>query len=244
MGSSLKEVRPYREEASKKQEVARMFDNIAHRYDFLNHFFSLGIDKLWRKRLVRELRREAPERVLDLATGTGDLALEVNRKIGAQVIGGDIAEQMLEKGRVKLEKKGVAKDRVDLQYADAEALEFPDESFDAVVVAFGIRNYEDLEKGLREALRVLKKDGVLMVLEFTEPRGPIRPFFRFYFRYIMPTLGKWVSGDDEAYRYLPESVRAFPEREDLLRIMEEQGYRDPSYSALTFGIASLYRGRK
>jgi demethylmenaquinone methyltransferase/2-methoxy-6-polyprenyl-1,4-benzoquinol methylase len=221
-----------------------MFDNIAHRYDFLNHFFSVGIDQLWRKRLVRELKDEQPGKVLDLATGTGDLALEVNRKTGAQVIGGDIAEQMLEKGREKFRKKGVAEDSVELRYADAEALDFPDESFDAVVVAFGIRNYEDLEKGLREMLRVLKKDGVLLVLEFTQPRGLIRPFFRLYFRYIMPTIGKWISGDSKAYSYLPESVRSFPEREALVRIMQDNGYRTPSYSPLTAGIASLYRGRK
>lgn len=221
-----------------------MFDNIAHRYDFLNHFFSMGIDNLWRKRLVRELRKEEPRDVLDLATGTGDLALEVNRKTGARVIGGDISEQMLEKGREKFARKKVDKEAVELRYADAENLEFPDESFDAVVVAFGIRNYEALEKGLREMLRVLKNGGVLMVLEFTQPRGPIRPLFRFYFRYIMPTLGKWISGDAKAYTYLPESVRAFPEREDLLGIMGTNGYRDLSYSALTGGIASLYRGRK
>lgn len=240
----MKEVRPYQENDSKKQEVAKMFDNIAHRYDFLNHFFSMGIDNLWRKRLVRELEKETPKEVLDLATGTGDLALEVHQKTGARVIGGDIAEQMLAKGRQKIEGKGMEKDRVELRYADAEKLEFPDNSFDAIVVAFGIRNYEDLEKGLQEALRVLKEGGVLMVLEFTEPQGPIRPLFRFYFRFIMPTLGKWVSGDPKAYTYLPESVRAFPEREQLLEIMKKNGYRDPSYSNLTGGIASLYRARK
>lgn len=240
----MKEVRPYQEDDSKKEEVAKMFDNIAHRYDFLNHFFSMGIDNLWRKRLVRELKREGVDEVLDLATGTGDLALEVNRRTGARVVGGDIAEQMLEKGRKKLDRKGIGKESVELRYADAENLESPDNSFDAVVVAFGIRNYEDLEKGLQEALRVLKKGGVLMVLEFTQPRGPIRPLFRFYFRFIMPTLGKWISGDAKAYTYLPESVKAFPEREQLLEIMKRNGYRDPSYSPLTGGIASLYRARK
>lgn len=221
-----------------------MFDNIAHRYDFLNHFFSMGIDKLWRRRLVKELKHRDPQHVLDLATGTGDLALEVHRKTGAKVVGGDIAEGMLERGRKKLEKKGLPPEAVELRYADAEDLDFPDECFDAVVVAFGIRNYEDLEKGLKEMLRVLKKDGVLYVLEFTQPRGPIRPLFRFYFRFIMPTLGKWISGDDQAYRYLPESVRSFPEREKLLQVMERIGYRDTSYDALTGGIASLYRGMK
>lgn len=240
----MKEVRPYSEDDSKKEEVAKMFDNIAHRYDFLNHFFSMGIDNLWRKRLVRELKKEQPKAVLDLATGTGDLALEVHRKTGAKVIGGDIAEKMLERGREKLERKGVGTDAVELRYADAENLEYPDGSFDAVVVSFGIRNYEDLEKGLREMLRVLKDDGVLMVLEFSQPRGPIRPLFRFYFRHIMPRIGKWMSGDAAAYSYLPESVQAFPEREELLKIMEVNGYRNPSYSALTGGIASLYRGRK
>lgn len=221
-----------------------MFDNIAHRYDFLNHFFSLGIDKLWRKRLVRELKRESPEKVLDLATGTGDLALEVFRRTGAQVIGGDISEKMLEKGREKFRQKGVSEDSVQLRYADSEDLEFADESFDAVVVAFGVRNYEDLERGLKESLRVLKKGGVLSILEFTQPRGPIRPFFRFYFRFIMPTLGRLFSGDAKAYTYLPESVQAFPEREQLTAILERVGFEEASYRALTMGIASLYKARK
>lgn len=223
-----------------------MFDNIAHSYDFLNHFFSLGIDILWRKKAMRILRKEQPKSLLDVATGTADFALEAARmKIGAtRIVGVDISEKMLEVGRVKVNKKGLNQ-TIELKSGDSENLPFSNDEFDAFTVAFGVRNFQNLEKGLAEMLRVIKPGAIGIVLEFSRPRKfPMKQLFGFYFKRVMPTLGKVVSKDSRAYTYLPESVAAFPDGEDFLNVMRKVGYREVRCIPLTGGIASLYIGKK
>lgn len=234
-------ITPYKSEESKKEQVAEMFDNIAHSYDFLNHFFSLGIDKSWRRKCVKELIKSDPEHILDVATGTGDFALATAKRIPkARVTGVDIAIKMVDIGNQKVEKAGLAQ-RVVLQKGDSENLDFESESFDAYTVAFGVRNFENLEKGLKEMHRVLKPGGRGIILEFSKPRSfPMKQLFSFYFRFIMPTVGKLVSKDARAYTYLPESVDAFPERENLISILENCGYRNGTFKTLSGGIACMY----
>jgi demethylmenaquinone methyltransferase/2-methoxy-6-polyprenyl-1,4-benzoquinol methylase len=233
------------DQEAKKNQVARMFDGIAHRYDFLNHFFSLGIDVLWRKACIRILRKESPKRMLDVATGTADFAIEAVRMgLDVHVSGVDISAGMLEVGRRKVADRGWT-DRIDLIQGDSVALPFDDGHFDCFTVAFGVRNFEDLQGGLRDMLRVLRPGGLGLVLEFSKPKHfPIKQVFGLYFKYIMPTLGRWVSKDPAAYTYLPESVQAFPEGEDFLVQMREAGYVDVQASSLTGGIATIYTGRK
>lgn len=236
-------VSPDRE--AKKNQVARMFDGIAHRYDFLNHFFSLGIDVLWRKSCIRILRKESPRRMLDVATGTADFAIEAVRMgLDVHVSGVDISAGMLEVGRKKIADRGWS-DRIELIQGDSVALPFDDGHFDCFTVAFGVRNFEDLQGGLRDMLRVLKPGGLGLVLEFSKPKHfPIKQVFGLYFKHIMPTVGRWVSKDPAAYTYLPESVQAFPEGEDFLAQLREAGYVDVKARALTGGIATIYTGRK
>jgi demethylmenaquinone methyltransferase/2-methoxy-6-polyprenyl-1,4-benzoquinol methylase len=233
------------DQEAKKNQVARMFDGIAHRYDFLNHFFSLGIDVLWRKACIRILRKESPKRMLDVATGTADFAIEAVRMgLDVHVSGVDISAGMLEVGRRKVADRGWT-DRIDLIQGDSVALPFDDGHFDCFTVAFGVRNFEDLQGGLRDMLRVMRPGGLGLVLEFSKPKHfPIKQVFGLYFKYIMPTLGRWVSKDPAAYTYLPESVQAFPEGEDFLVQMREAGYVDVQASSLTGGIATIYTGRK
>jgi len=236
-------VTPYSPEGSKREQVERMFDSISPKYDLLNRVFSLGIDQGWRRKVMRLVAQEPVEHLLDVATGTADLAILASRKV-PQVTGVDISEGMLEHGRTKVAKRGLQK-RVVLQRADSADLPFPDATFDAVTVAFGVRNFEELEKGIAEMRRVLKPNGRLFVLEFSKPRhAPMKQLFRFYFHRVMPFFGRLVSKDKAAYTYLPKSVDAFPEGADFVRIMEKTGLRECSASALTGGIASLYRGRK
>ncbi|MFZ6052658.1 bifunctional demethylmenaquinone methyltransferase/2-methoxy-6-polyprenyl-1,4-benzoquinol methylase UbiE [Halocola ammonii] len=240
-------VTPYeKEKGSKKKQVAEMFDNIAHSYDFLNHFFSFGIDILWRKKAIRILKKENPEYVMDVATGTGDFALEAVR-MGLdvkKVVGVDISAGMLEIGRQKIEKKGLS-DKIEMRLGDSEDLPFEDDTFDAYTVAFGVRNFENLEKGLTEMRRVLKPGGLAIILEFSKPKYfPIKQLYWLYSRKIMPFIGKLISKDNRAYTYLPESVEAFPEGVDFLTIMRKAGYKDTRKKALTGGIASIYLGRK
>lgn len=240
-------VTPYEQEkGSKKKQVAEMFDNIAHSYDFLNHFFSFGIDILWRKKAIRILKKENPKYVMDVATGTGDFALEALR-MGLEVekiVGVDISDGMLEIGRQKIEKKGLS-DKIEMKLGDSEDLPFEDDSFDAYTVAFGVRNFENLEKGLAEMRRVLKPGGLAIILEFSKPKYfPIKQIYWLYSRKIMPFVGKLISKDNRAYSYLPESVEAFPEGVEFLTIMRNAGYEDPRKKALTGGIATIYMGRK
>lgn len=233
------------EQENKASQVERMFDGIAHRYDFLNHFFSLGIDVLWRKRCVRLLRQERPKRMLDVATGTADFAIEAVRMgLDVHVTGVDISAGMLEVGRTKIAARGW-NDRIELIQGDSVALPFEADAFDAFTVAFGVRNFEDLQGGLKDMLRVLKPGGLGLVLEFSKPRRfPIKQVFGLYFKHIMPTVGKWVSKDPAAYTYLPESVDAFPEGNDFLDQMTLAGYTDVKAQRLTGGIATIYTGRK
>lgn len=246
MSNTEPAVKPYHGEGEKKEQVAQMFDNISHSYDFLNHFFSLGIDVLWRKKAIRILRKESPKRLLDVATGTADFALEaVRMKSGAsEIVGVDISEGMLAVGRKKIEAKGL-QDVIQLRYGDSEALPFEDNAFDAFTVAFGVRNFQHLERGLSDMLRVLKPNGLGVILEFSKPtRFPIKQLFTFYFKFIMPTVGKLVSKDHRAYTYLPESVDAFPSGQAFLDVMKSCGYRDCKRISLSGGIASIYLGRK
>jgi demethylmenaquinone methyltransferase / 2-methoxy-6-polyprenyl-1,4-benzoquinol methylase len=229
----------------KKEQVEAMFDAIAPRYDLLNRLLSFGIDRRWRRRAVETVRRSLggpPRRVLDVATGTADLAIEALRLEPEKVVGVDISEEMLEIGRRKLRGRGLTA-RIDLRRGDSEHLPFSDGQFDAVMVAFGVRNFEDLQKGLREIRRVLRKGGVLVVLELSKPRRfPFRQGYDFYTRFLLPVVGRLISGDTGAYTYLPESIRAFPDGHDFLRELEAAGFSDNRWEPLTFGVASVYRG--
>lgn len=218
-----------------------MFDRIAKHYDFLNHFLSLGIDRRWRKRAVDELEQTKPQRVLDVATGTADLAVEIARRLQPEaVIGVDIAENMLSIGRQKIQSRQLSA-TVDLRSGDSENLLFPDQSFDAVTVAFGVRNFENLEKGLREMQRVLRPGGKLVVLEFSKPRiFPFRQIYNAYFKYLLPTIGRLTSKDPKAYRYLYESVQTFPDGKDFLNTLAKTGFQSSQCKPLTLGVCSIY----
>lgn len=241
----MAEVKPYAtEEGSKKEQVAKMFDNISARYDFLNHFLSLGIDKGWRRKVVRMLKKDNPEEILDIATGTADLAIALTKIPGANVTGVDISAGMLKVGGEKIEKRGLT-ERIALQLGDSENLPFEDNSFDAITVAFGVRNFENLEQGLSEILRVIKPGGTVAILEFSQPTGfPFKQLYRFYFKFILPTIGKLVSKDQSAYTYLPESVDAFPYGTRFLDILNKLGYQDPVARPVTFGVATIYSATK
>lgn len=229
---------------SKKEQVAGMFDRIAGRYDFLNHFLSMGIDKGWRKKAIRTLQPVNPRKILDVATGTGDLAIAAMVLQPDQVTGVDISEGMMEIGRKKLADKGLS-GKITLQYGDSEALPFTDNAFDAITCAYGVRNFEHLEKGLQQMSRVLRSGGRIAILEFSQPKKfPIKQLYRFYFRYILPVLGKSVSKDATAYTYLPESVAAFPEGKDFCTILERCGFTKVKARSLSLGITTLYTGEK
>ncbi len=229
---------------SKKEQVAEMFNDISGKYDFLNHFFSLGIDHIWRKKAIAAIAPVQPKKILDVATGTGDLAIAATKLNPNQITGVDIAEQMLEAGRKKIEKKGLAH-IISLQNGDSEALPFEADSFDAVTCAYGIRNFENLEKGLAEMCRVMRPGGRLAILEFSHPKAfPVKQLYKFYFRHILPSLGKLVSKHDRAYTYLPESVMAFPEGSALCKKLEQAGFKNTHARPLAFGITTLYTAGK
>lgn len=236
---------PYKDDKSgKKEQVAKMFDNISHRYDFLNHFLSLGIDKLWRKKAVAMLKESSPQVILDVATGTGDFALQAMSLNPKHISGIDISEGMLEVGRRKIKAKNL-QNTIELKTGDSENIPFPENKFDAVTVAFGVRNFENLEKGLEEIHRVLKPGGRLIILEFSRPRGfPMKQLYNFYFKHILPRVGRAVSNDSAAYTYLPESVQAFPDGDDFLQVLNRIGFNNTRCKALTFGISSIYSGTK
>lgn len=229
---------------SKKETVRSMFNDISGKYDFLNHFLSLGTDYGWRRKFVRILGKNNPSEVLDVATGTGDLAIAISLSGNIKVTGIDISEQMLAVGQKKVSAKKLD-DRITLLPGDAENIPFPDGSFDAVTVAFGVRNFEDLEKGLSEMKRVLRDGGTMQILEFSRPSPA---FFRFLYKVysatVIPLAGKIISGNSRAYSYLPESVAAFPSGKDFLVIMERTGMKELRQYRLTFGIATIYIGKK
>jgi demethylmenaquinone methyltransferase/2-methoxy-6-polyprenyl-1,4-benzoquinol methylase len=226
---------------SKKEQIASMFDDIAFRYDFLNHFMSLGIDVYWRKRALRFLKQDRPKLMLDVATGTGDFAIMAKKKLHPEkIIGIDISEGMLEVGRQKIAKLGL-EHKITLQSGDSETISFPDQTFDAITVAFGVRNFENLEKGLGEMRRVLKPGAKLIILEFSNPTVfPIKQLYNLYFRYITPLIGKFVAKSKAAYSYLPESVKAFPQGEVMCNILTNTGFQAVTCKKLTFGICSIY----
>jgi demethylmenaquinone methyltransferase / 2-methoxy-6-polyprenyl-1,4-benzoquinol methylase len=230
---------------TKKQQVAEMFNRIAFRYDFLNRFLSGGIDVYWRKRAISELRAAKPAKVLDVATGTGDVAILIAKILKPQkVIGIDISEGMLELGRKKIAKQ-MLNNRIELLQGDSETINFSNDSFDAITVAFGVRNFENLRQGLKEMLRVLKPGGRLVVLEFSRPSQPIfRAFYSFYMKYIASGIGKLVSKNREAYQYLNVSVKAFPEGKEFVNILNETGYSGTYFKTLSLGICTIYCGKK
>lgn len=236
---------PYKEKtSSKKEQVAEMFNSISKRYDFLNHFLSLGIDILWRKKAIRQLRSIQPKLILDVATGTGDLAIEALKLKPERVIGVDISEGMLEVGRQKMKQLG-HEEVIEMQLGDSEQLLFEDNKFDAVIVAFGVRNFQDLEKGLADMQRVLRPGGKLVVLEFSKPTNfPMKQLYGFYFNVILPVIGKLVSKDSAAYTYLPESVAEFPYGKMFTDTLDKLGFKDTQCIPLTFGISSIYTGVK
>ncbi len=237
---------PYKEkDSSKREQIAEMFDNVSPKYDFLNHLLSGGIDFWWRKKAISYLRAEKPQLILDIATGTGDLAIEAVKQLKPQkVIGVDISEGMLSFGREKMKKLGLEK-TIELQTGDSEKLLFDNNTFDAVIVSFGVRNFENLEKGLTDMCRVTKSGGTCVVMEFSNPKTPvIKQLYGFYSSTILPFIGKLISPDSSAYSYLPESVKAFPEGDDFLRVFEKAGFSQTKCVPLTFGTCSIYIGKK
>lgn len=237
-------VKPYTEEGSKKVQVADMFNNIAPKYDFLNRFLSAGIDKKWRRRAIKELCKENPKTILDVATGTADFALAALQANPDKIIGIDISDKMLQIGKEKIAHKSL-NEKIQLMLGDSEHLPFENNTFDAVTVAFGVRNFENLTQGLTEILRVLKPNGTLLVLEFSNPRKfPIEQLYRFYSKYILPTIGWIISRDRAAYTYLPESIKAFPDGEKFLHICSSVGYNETKWIPLTMGICSIYIAKK
>ena len=229
---------------AKKEAVQGIFNDIAPSYDRLNHFLSLNIDKKWRRKAIRCLQGNDKGKLLDVACGTGDFSIAASQAGVSRIIGIDISEKMLEIGRKKVEAAGLAA-KIDLRYGDSERMEIADETFDAVTVAFGVRNFEHLEIGLKEMYRVLKQEGKVVILEFSMPRYfPMRQLYRFYFRHILPLVGGWISGNKGAYVYLPESVSRFPQGNDFLQILSVCGFKRTFQKRLTFGVASLYVGYK
>ncbi len=225
---------------AKKELVQNMFNNIAPKYDLLNHLLSAGIDKGWRKKVRKALTEDHPEIILDVATGTGDLAIELARMPLKKIIGIDIAEDMLEIGRAKVTKRGLNQ-IITLEAGDSEAIRYEDNHFDAITVAFGVRNYENLEKGLREMYRVLKSGKKVAILEFSKPANfPMKYIYQFYFNYILPGVGRLVSKDRSAYTYLPQSVASFPENKEFMDVLLKVGFKNPQQNRLTLGIATLY----
>ena len=225
--------------------IAAMFDRISPNYYRLNHLLSFNIDKVWRRKTAKLVAKQHPKTILDLATGTADLAIELaKRNPQARIIGADFSEKMLEIGKVKIQQQHLD-NQIELLWCDAALLPFRDNSFDTVSVAFGVRNFEDLDKGLSEMLRVVKAGGQVVILEFSHPESfPIKQVYRLYFKHILPKIGKWVSKDGNAYSYLPASVERFPKSNDFLQLLSEKGLKNGMKKRFSFGIATLYQAEK
>ena len=236
---------PYKDkDGSKREQVAEMFDNISPKYDLLNHVLSGGVDIYWRKRAIKLLRKKQPKVILDIATGTGDFAIEALSLKPEKIVGVDISEGMLAVGRKKITKIG-KQNIITLQTGDSESLSFTDNYFDAVIVSFGVRNFQNLLAGLTEMNRVMKPDGTCVVVEFSKPKSfPFKQLYNGYFKYILPLIGKTISKDSSAYTYLPESVQAFPDGDAFLEIYTKAGFKNTKCIPLTFGICSIYIGYK
>ncbi|MDN3693952.1 bifunctional demethylmenaquinone methyltransferase/2-methoxy-6-polyprenyl-1,4-benzoquinol methylase UbiE [Chryseobacterium tructae] len=243
MTKDITKVTPYNSEATKKSQVEDMFDNIAPKYDLLNRVLSMKIDILWRNKLVKWMKNDNPQEVLDVATGTGDLAITIEKGTGSKVVGLDLSQQMLNVGVIKI-KKLKLDGKISMQKGDAENLPFEDNRFDAVSVAFGVRNFENLPKGLAELRRVVKDNKSVYILEFSKVEGFMGPFYMFYFKNILPAIGKLVSKDNRAYTYLPDSVNAFPFGEKMKQILLDTGFKKVEYKKLSLGIATIYKATK
>ena len=243
-GTQVEQVKPYGEGA-KTEQVRQMFDSIAPAYDFMNRAMTMGIDIWWRKLAVKRLKRLRPTRLLDVATGTGDFAIQLHRSLQPQHITGiDLSQGMLDEAKRKVKEKGLEKD-ISFEQGDCMALPMQDEAFDAVTVAFGVRNFEHLLQGYREMARVLKPGGMLCVLELSTPTNPIiRWFYDLYTLHIIPAIGTIKSGDKSAYRYLPQSIAAVPQGDDMLQLMREAGLRDATFKRLTLGVCTIYTAFK
>ncbi len=245
MNHPQESIKPYHANGEKATQVEQMFDNIASDYDRLNHTLSWGIDRYWRKKAIRLLKPSRPQQILDVATGTGDFAIQACYELKPrQIIGTDISEGMMQVGRQKVQKAGLS-GQITLVREDCMALSFARNSFDAVTVAFGIRNFEDLEKGLAEMFRVLRPGGKLVMLELTTPeRFPMKQLFGIYSRIVIPLLGRLFSKDRRAYAYLPETIRVFPQGEVMQKILWQTGFREAAFRRLTLGICTLYMATK
>ncbi len=232
------------EGSTKREKVEHMFDSIAPKYDLLNHVLSGGVDKTWRKKLIKLLAEEKPKTILDIATGTADLAIAASTLNPKKIVGVDISQGMLDVGKIKIKEKKL-EGLIELKQADSEKLPFSDNCFDAITVAFGVRNFEHLDLGLKEMYRVLKPGGICLILEFSQPQvTPIKQFYQFYSKYILPAAGQLLSKQRSAYDYLPESVKAFPYGDAFIEIFKKSGFVGTKAYPLTFGIASIYQGKK
>ncbi|WP_294202400.1 bifunctional demethylmenaquinone methyltransferase/2-methoxy-6-polyprenyl-1,4-benzoquinol methylase UbiE [Chryseobacterium sp. sg2396] len=243
MTKDITKITPYNSDATKKSQVEDMFDNIAPKYDVLNRVLSLKIDVLWRNTLVKWMKKDNPQEVLDVATGTGDLAIAIEKGTGSRVIGLDLSQQMLNVGVIKI-KKLKLDGKISMQKGDAENLPYEDNRFDAVSVAFGVRNFENLTKGLAELRRVVKDNKSVYILEFSKVEGVMGPLYMFYFKNILPAIGRLVSKDNRAYTYLPDSVNAFPFGEKMRQILLDTGFKKVEYKKLSLGIATIYKATK
>lgn len=239
------DIKPYNTQERKSVQVEKMFDNIAHAYDRLNHTLSLGIDKIWRRKAINWLKPFHPQRIMDVATGTGDFAILTYKSLRPEtLIGTDISEGMMKVGKEKVQNAGL-EDKITFAKEDCTSLTFANESFDAVTVAFGVRNFEDLDKGLSEIRRVLTADGKLVILELSTPESfPMKQLYSIYSRIVIPALGKLFSKDRNAYHYLPQSIQAFPQGEVMKSILMKNGFKEVHFQRLTFGICTLYKASK
>jgi demethylmenaquinone methyltransferase/2-methoxy-6-polyprenyl-1,4-benzoquinol methylase len=238
-------IKPFSEEGSKKEQVSEMFDRIAPRYDFMNRFLSAGTDIGWRRKAIRMFKKDAPKTILDVATGTGDMAIMAAKMIRLEkIVGIDISEKMLEIGRKKVEKEELGT-KIELLGGDGETINFPDNSFDGVMVAFGVRNFEHLEKGLKEIFRVLNPGAQLVVLEFSKPVIPgVKALYNLYMGIVAPQMAKWFNQNKQAYKYLNDSAKAFPDRQQFETILKQTGYSATTWKPLSLGICCIYSGRK
>lgn len=243
--SNVEMILPYGSDEEKGAQVRRMFDKIARRYDRMNRIMSMGFDKSWRRRSVASLKTYHPETILDIASGTGDLAIMMRKKLLAErIIGADLSEEMMNIGRYKAGRAGVA-DYVTFEYQDCMSLTYPDNTFDVVTAAFGVRNFENLEQGLAEMRRVLKPGGCIMILELSTPRWfPMNILYKIYSAIIIPFLGMLISLDKQAYRYLPESIKAMPQGNEMIAILTKLGFKDAIFRTYTGGVCSMYKGLK
>lgn len=238
-------IKPFSGAGSKKEQVSEMFDRIAGRYDFVNRFLSVGIDVSWRKKAIREFKKDHPQHILDVATGTGDMAIRAAKMIMPQKITGiDISEKMLEIGRKKIAVEKLDT-QIELLSGDSERINFPDNSFDGVMVAFGVRNFENLQQGLAEILRVMKPGAKLVVLEFSKPKIPgIKNLYNLYMSIIAPEVASMFKQDKKAYEYLNESAKAFPDRKNFVDIISRVGFNEAKFRPLSLGICCIYTARK